>query len=397
MFAKQMRAPEASAEQTFRVKLLEDPEQLAAWARQWRSLEDSGRGSGGIFQSYDWLRPMMALPDRQAVVLAVEDEQGPALVAPFCVASFGGLRVLEWLGEPMLAYGDLLARADVDVAGGFAAALAFLRRSGKRLDAVHLRKLREDALILPLLQKMGLPVASGTAPFVDLSAFADFDAFLASRNKRSIKGYRRRRRRLEEEGEVRFLLHRAGPEAQALGRETLALKLEWMKVQGRISRTFSSSERLEALIAGLGEPATGACVSGLFLKDRPLALEIGFLRNDRYFSFIGAIDLDFAAYSPGNLQIMDTLRWCFQQGVRTFDFLPPDSDYKRSWATGSLGLGDCCFALTPAGRLYSGLYVKSLYPLLVRAQAGAPSVLRGLSSFWLTRQGEKPSAGTSGG
>jgi len=33
--------------------------------------------------------------------------------------------------------------------------------------------------------------------------------------------------------------------------------------------------------------------------------------------------------------------------------------------------------------------VKSLHPLLLRAQAGAPSFVRGLSNLWLSRKGGK--------
>src|SRR5690606_26681458 len=130
---------------------------------------------------------------------------------------------------------------------------------------------------------------------------------------------------------------------------------EWMCAQGWVSRTFSSAERLEALIVGAWVQATGVGSSGHFLIERPLAIEIGYIQNSHYYSFMGAMDLDYSANSPGNLQIMETMRWCFNQGITVFDFLPPESDYKRSWATGDLGLSDYCFAFTPLGRLYSDL------------------------------------------
>lgn len=388
-FAAPIPAPDMPADRAFQVTLLEDRDQLCAWADRWRSLESVSVGSGGVFQSFDWLRPMMNLTDRQPCVVALEDARGPAVIAPFSLVSWGGLQVLEWLGEPMLAYGDLLARADVDVIESLGRGLAFLQQKGRRLDALHLRKVREDAAIAPFLRKMGAPCGSSRSPHTDLREFPNFEAFLASRNKRSMKGYRRRSRRLAEEGKLHFWVHRAGPEAQTLARKGLDLKLEWMRAQGRVSRTFSSAARLEALIAGVGEQATGACVSGLFLNERPLAIEIGYIQNSHYYSFMGAMDLDYSANSPGNLQIMETMRWCFNQGITVFDFLPPESDYKRSWATGDLGLSDYCFAFTPLGRLYSDLYVKSLHPLLLRAQAGAPSFVRGLSNLWLSRKGGK--------
>src|SRR5690606_42027290 len=137
-----------------------------------------------------------------------------------------------------------------------------------------------------------------------------------------------------------------------------------MRAQGRVSRTFSSAARLEALIAGVGEQATGACVSGLFLNERPLAIEIGYIQNSHYYSFMGAMDLDYSANSPGNLQIMETMRWCFNQCITVFDFLPPERDYKRYWALCDYGISGYCFDFTPLSRFYYYFYVQARLPLL---------------------------------
>ncbi len=383
------RSLQQSPNPTYRLHLLEDEAQLASWADRWRALEATGVGSAGVFHSYDWLRPFFHMRKRRPCVLAVEDVKGLVLIAPFSLVCRGGLEILEWLGEPLLAYGDLLVREGVDVAEALRSSLVLLRDRGKRFDVLHLRKVRRDAVIVPFLQQLATAPWQGGAPYADFDNFNSFEAFLGSRNKRSIKSYRRRRRRLEEEGEVHFKVHKAGPQAQKLGREAIELKIKWMKADGRVSRSLGSQECMHALIDCLGNPHTHACVSGLYLNDRPIAAEIGFVKRRHYYSLIGSIDTGYEKFSPGNLQILETMRWCYEQGIHVFDFLPPVSEYKNSWSSAVIEVGEFCLGYTLPGRLYKSLYVQTFFPMLVQAHARTPSIARALSILGLARPNYK--------
>ncbi|WP_366556751.1 GNAT family N-acetyltransferase [Aquibaculum sediminis] len=372
--------------------LLDSPEAIAAFAPVWSDFLERRAAAHSLFQSPAWLLPLLWIPEpRKLLLVLVEDAQGLAMIAPFSRVNRAGVRVLEWLGEPLLAFGDLLLRPGFDPVAGMEAALAFLQRVGEGVDVLHCRAVPADAAMARFFAARGAaPLTYGWAPYAALDEFASFPAYLATRNSRSLKGYRRKRRRLEERGALRFEVQQAGPQAQALGRQTLALKLEWMKAQGRISRSFAKPERLDALVELLGQPDSGAVVSGLLLNDRPLALEIGYRQGARYYSHIGAIDLAFADHSPGHLQLLETLRWCFEQGVERFDFLPPDSPYKRSWATDVETVSDYCLGLTPLGRCYGAVYLRSLHPLLLRAHANAPGLLRSLGHRWANGKATAP-------
>src|SRR5690606_26569106 len=156
------------------------------------------------------------------------------------------VRVLVWLGEPMLAFGDVLLRPGVDPVAGLEAALALLQRAGEGADVLHCRAVRADSPMARFFAARNeAPLTYGWAPYAALNEFASFPAYWATRNSRSLKGYRRKRRRLEERGALRFEAQEAGSRAQALGRQALALKLAWMKAQGRISRSFARPERMD--------------------------------------------------------------------------------------------------------------------------------------------------------
>lgn len=372
------------------VSVIADPAEAGDFAAQWARFAEAHARSATAFQTPGWLLPIIGMHSRKGGshknrLVVVEDRRGLAVVAPFSLASRGGVGVLEWLGEPMLGYGDVLARPDCDVAGLLALALESLKQRGDRIDALHLRKVPQQAAVRPFLEAKGLaPLEERCAPYADLGAFATFDDYLATRNRRSVKGYRRKRRKLEEQGAVHFKVFMPGEEAQALGRTALAMKIAWMKAHGLVSRMFADPDRLEALIAIVGQAHSGARVSGLFIGDRPIALEIGFIEGKVYYSFIGAIDLEYAQISPGNLQIIDAIHWCHRNGIESFDFLTPDSDYKRSWCTDAQAAHDFCCGITLAGRLYATVYIRTLHPLMVKAHGSAPSMLRRLSKYWLS-------------
>lgn len=387
-----MRVKPLSRPASLECHLLDSAEAISAFAPTWRDFQERWGAGDSVFQSPAWLLPLLQISEpRRPLVVMVEDAQGLAMIAPFSRVTRAGVRVLEWLGEPMLAFGDVLLRPGFDPVAGLEAALALLQRAGEGADVLHCRAVRADSPMARFFAARNeAPLTYGWAPYAALNEFASFPAYLATRNSRSLKGYRRKRRRLEERGALRFEAQEAGSRAQALGRQALALKLAWMKAQGRISRSFARPERLDALVDLLGRPDSGAVVSGLLLDERPLALEIGYRQGARYYSHIGAIDLAFAEHSPGHLQLLETLRWCFEQGVDRFDFLPPDSPYKRSWATDVETVSDYCLGLTPLGRCYGAVYLRSLHPLLLRAHASAPGLLRSLGHRWTNGKATAP-------
>lgn len=311
--------------------------------------------------------------NRQVRVVTVRDGHGLALVAPMSVSVSHGVRVLQWLGEPLSGYGDVVARAGCDVAALMRAGLASLWGDGDTIDVVHLRKVRSDAAVMPFLSDFTtVPLAENLAPYVELGAFPSFDAYLVARKGTALKGYRRKRRRLEDLGKVTFQVHQGGPRAQELGRQAIELKIRWMETYGKISRAFADPSCLEALMSAVGKRESGACVSELSIDGHPIALEVGLISKDRYYSFLGAMDLAYYKFSPGILQLLETLRWCFDHGIRIFDLLPSDSDYKRAWATDVASEDEWIRSYTLKGHLYENLMLKGMMPLSRRAYASVP-------------------------
>lgn len=375
-----LKHPQAVAGE-LRVTVLSTCSAVERIADDWRMLVERQAGPAHALLGPDWVLSVLRRQEgcgRTAIRTAlVQDDRGPVLIAPLSINSRRGVRVLQWLGEPLPTYGDVIAREGSDVAGMMRAVVAKLRASGDPIDVVHLRKVRADAAVMPFLGDFRrVPQSACLAPYVDFSAFDRFEDYLATRNSSVLKGYRRKRRRLEELGELSFGMHGPGEEAQALGRHAIEMKVRWMDHYGKVSRAFAGPSRIEPLIDLLGEPRSGACVFALYLDARPLALEVGLVSKDRYYSILGAMDLDYYKFSPGNLQLLDTLRWCFEAGITTYDFLPSDTDYKRSWSTDAAAEDEWVRSFSTTGVLYENIVLKAVLPISKRLHSRAPLALR---------------------
>lgn len=356
-----------------RIDIVADPSAFSAIVPAWRRLVEASDGAVSVFQTPEWIEPAVARlsgMSTSAMRLAViSDANGTALIAPLEVAVVGGVRILKWLGDPMFEYGDVVARADVDASALFAAVVDRLRRDDA-IDLVHLRKVRGDAAVASWLADAATPLPGAVrAPFADLSADNPDCAH-------ATKADRRKRRRLAEYGDLAFSVHRGGEAAERLARQAIALKRQWLDARGLFSRTLSDDACVEAVAAAVRCPGSGACVSALTIDGEPIAIEIGFASRRTYYSYLAAIEPRYARYSPGRLQMADTIAWCRRNGIDRVDLLGTEGAYKERVSNGSVAVGDFMAPLTVAGALYGRLGLGLLRPAAKALYGRAPVVAR---------------------
>lgn len=240
-----------------------------------------------------------------------------------------GLAIAFPLTDPLAQYSDLSGAGD---------ALALLQRTVQHLaettdvHALVLPRVRSDSALARALDQTGsIRLRESHAPYIDLSRHASHDAWLASFGAATRKSRRQRRRKLEARGEVGFRAIPAGEEAGRAARDLIDLKRSWMQANGLGSRVLDDPLWISALAGIVAAPDSRAVVSCLTLDGRLVAGEIGFVAANVYHSYLGAYDTAFARFGVGTLQIMETVRWCFEAGIATIDLLPPDDPYKREW------------------------------------------------------------------
>jgi CelD/BcsL family acetyltransferase involved in cellulose biosynthesis len=234
------------------------------------------------------------------------------------------------LAAPLGQYGDVLGPPFT--ADAFAACAAALK-ADHGVDVIESRRVRADSGLAAALQAAGARAhAAQAAPYIDLSAFADFSAYEAQANSHTRRNRRQRRQKLEAaHGPITFSVAPACEAPEAL-RTAIDWKRQWLEHQGRLSRVIDGGDNERALLrACAGE---NAYLSLLHVGDEFAAAELGFANGAHYAAYLGSYNPAFAAFSVGQEQMLRTIAWCFAQDFARYDLLAPADVYKLTWARG---------------------------------------------------------------
>jgi CelD/BcsL family acetyltransferase involved in cellulose biosynthesis len=353
----------------------------------WRALEAHSEGSSA-FQAFDlclaWLDTyaFAAEPTHQARIVCVQDTQGSLVaLAPLAVRIGGLVRMAEWIGEPLIQYGDILLDPDTDAARVRRALSPALSSSLPTwgVHGLHLRKVRADARVAAILDLKGRALSEADeAALADLTLFENAQAYFASFSKVSRKSLRRRGDALARLGSLSFHEHTPNAALAPLCDMALAWKTEWLREHGLSSRAFMDPRALATLKKMMETPSAHSPMRlyALCLDGKPIAIEISLVSKGVNMAFMGAFDPAYKDLSPGKLQMEASIRHGFAQGWSGYDLLAPMSEYKKTFANTTVEVADYLLPGGLTGLLYRDLYLRTGRPLMKQTLMALPSGVR---------------------
>ena len=282
------------------------------------------------------------------------------LVMPLVSQRAAGLCELAWLGAPVTQYGDVLAApAGEDLSVLIEAWQLAVRKTGA--DVANLRRVRADAVAMPLLQHLGAAVtAVEEAPYLALAQDTSFAGWEQRRKPKAIKNRRRQARRLAETGEIAFVGETNTEQAGALAAHAVRLKRGTLSEKGKLAPSLADS-RFEAFFAdaarGLGRPA-GVTVVCLTTDGVPAALKIVIESNDAAFLHVAVFEPRFEKCGAGALLLEHLVDRTIRSGRATLDLLPPRHEYKMDFGDGVVAVSDFAKPLSTTGWLYTQGYLR---------------------------------------
>ncbi len=277
-------------------------------------------------------------------IAVVRRDGRPVVIFPTVLVNQFGFKVARFLGEPLIQYGDVLcepgtAKRDLTAAWQAAADPA-------AAHAIHLRKVRADARIVPILKDKATASNRDKAPFPDIARAS----ICADNEPRQL---RRSRRKLTLLGALRLDMTQ-GETARGHLRDALAIKRRWLATRNLSSGVIGNGDWedvLERLIDHGGGMRLRVAV--LHVAGRPAAYEVAFTIGDRWNAFMGAIVEEFARRSPRRVQVADTIGYCRANGFTHYNLLAPADEVKRGYCSGAVAVAGYARALRPGGHLLS--------------------------------------------
>lgn len=264
----------------------------------------------------------------------------------------GPLRRLRRMGGDLQTYDGLMVHADGDPAAIAAAAWDALARDGAA-DVLQLTALRAADPLAALPAVRATARVDAVTHTVDLRRWASADELVAALPKRKRGSLRRRAKKLAQRGAVVFTAE-TDPVARVRAVQTaIQLKLAWLDAQGEAAPVFRSRTFQDGLRARAADPALQGDLAVLTLRvgGHLAAVEICTRTRTRCDSFIGAYDPAFAKEGAGTALTLRTIGWAIDQGLQTYDLLPPETAFKREWADAAADVLSATVPLSVPGRL----------------------------------------------
>ena len=190
----------------------------------------------------------------------------------------------------------------------------------------------------------------------------------------------RKRRRLTEKGDLRFVIAATLEDATPILDALMRQKSRRYRETGRDDRLAREANRgFYSEATRLMLPAGIVHVSALYLGDTILATHWGAVHQGRYYWLMPSYEADpWNIYSPGRILLEHLLEWCFRNGVEVFDFTYGDERYKRVWSTDVMDMHYYIAARTAKGRLVSSIILLKL--AMERKHGGAYAGLRSMKN-----------------
>jgi CelD/BcsL family acetyltransferase involved in cellulose biosynthesis len=245
---------------------------------------------------------------------------------------------------------DLLAE-DEDAAAELARAVFARKRRAVRLafllpGSTGLECSREAAAGYRLLER---PLEQ--APYVDTSG--SWDAYVEALGAKVVAELRRRRRRLEETGELTFEVADGTERLDALLDEGFAVEAAGWKGQDGTGTAIGVGDRTKRFYPAIARWAADRGwlrLAFVRLDGRALGFDFAIETGGVHSLLKTGYDESYRKLGPGKLLRFEMLRRAFEDGIDTYDFLGDFEPWKREWAqTAKPRLLLQAFRQTPAG------------------------------------------------
>ena len=171
----------------------------------------------------------------------------------------------------------------------------------------------------------------GRSPHIPLDQ--GWDAYRSDVSSKVLSEVRRRRRHLEARGRLSLEVYDGGSDVAGLLSEGLKVEASgWKGAEGTAIAARPQAVRFYQEIAEWASARGSLRLAFLRLDDRPIAFDLCLEEDGVHFLLKTSYDPEFRTFGPGILMRHDMIERAFQEGLRSYEFLGHDEEWKHRWA-----------------------------------------------------------------
>ncbi len=170
------------------------------------------------------------------------------------------------------------------------------------------------------------------SPFVPLGgAWEEYEAGLPTQRRREL---RRRRRRLEERGELSLEIADGSERLEQLLAEGFAVEGSgWKAEEGTAIDSRPDTRLFYTRVARWAADRGSLRLAFLRLDGRAIAFHFTIEEGGAAYQLKGGYDPSLRSLAPGTLLIREMLAWAFARGLETYEFLGAEERFKLDWTS----------------------------------------------------------------
>lgn len=262
-------------------------------------------------------------------------------------------RQIRFLASDKVEYRDLIVEHGPHADDWMAAAWR-IATSLKHVDLLLFQDIRMGSHIDRLLKsghKSGWKHEQ-RSHVIRLDRFKGWDDYAATLSKSMMKNQRKQWRRIAADGEPAQCVILTSREQV---RETLDWllhhKLAWLQASGIDDTGFGSTEYLAFIHDAVQEAFDSGHLlfAKLLVGDRTAAAGMGYKHGSDFIFHMFTYDAAWQSYSPGRLLQEHIIKWCFDNGVASFDFMPGEEGHKGPWSNDAFCITDYLIPMSVRG------------------------------------------------
>lgn len=315
------------------------------------------------FQQFNWLKhwynTIGLAKNYQLCLTVIECPVGqPIMLLPLGIEQRNNVACLVWLGGKVSDYHAPLLQANITEhmsAEFFQTIWTKVKAQLPTYDAIIFEKM--PATIAkqknPWITLPCIPTASN-AHFTHLTE--SLEHFLKTkRSSKSIATEKRKHRRLQEQGETKFVVAKT-PEQISLFLDAMMQQKARSYQEMGVANLFSDQSVLDFFntLSNDACPTGFVHLSALLLNDRIIASHWGVVYKHRFYHLYPTYEQsELTKYAPGGLLMWHLFDWCMTNNVEIYDFTIGDEPYKDQWCDQELALYDYYQGITLKGICYA--------------------------------------------
>ena len=363
--------------------------------KDWIELEKTAK-TPVFFQSYAWIehvgrtlsqsgtefRPIIATAWRNDRLIAVWPLQRIRRLRGNFLGDFG---------DPFSQYSEALIASEFDqkhILAGFVTYISLQLDC----DGLLLRKVRAGSNLEKLMEIGAVPQNTGSAaPWLSFESYQSFDQYLATLKSKTRKNLRNFRNRLARSGPLEHTVT-SDPDDIATALEDIFTKRKnWLLDRGLTSSAFRHPKFEHIITSISNDPESGITplVTALKHDGKPIASQLGFVHNSRYYAYISARDTNLdASVSAGRIHLEEILKTCFERKIKEVDLLAPAIPYKLTWTKQAADVFDLFLPTTSWGYLVGDRVIGRAIPAARNIYGALPTFFRRPLADIINRSGK---------